>query len=551
MTLCGFVVALGLAVLIHLRYSWMGFNATDEGFILAYSRRLLEGEIPHLDFISIRPVLSSWLHAPVLYWGGDYTFLISRAVVWLQVTLIILFSILSFQQIKQTSFSFFEITALSLFGFIFTAYNLAPMAWHTLDGIFFTVIGFYFTRRQVSFVRFMGYMLMGCAYLCKQNFTLLPFICLFLFSDWRYIRFWAASLLPGFLYLGYLAFHSAIPDAWLQLNTHTGLFQYGVFNWLLNAKPMILGFLWCGGVSALIFFLNRFALAKIWQCVLTVLLLGILFFPWIFGLYYLPDKPGYVNRLSFFIVGNLFALLVVFWHQGEKSLFRLGIFWLVLAWSASISIGLNLPALVTGVLFVLLAMSLFKNLRQDLAQSPFVVCGFLLFIGVSIALFDRMRHVMVYNEPSAAALLYPLDDVFPGGKGIYTSEHNYRFIQALDEMVDKNFPHYTISILPDFSAYWVKFSQKNPLPIDWLQRTEVATPALELRIKNAIIDFMAKTDSRLIVQKVATNTVAYGNVDEILNNDFFPLLNFIHEEMTLLDENDYFRVYGGPTPHRH
>ena len=40
-----------------------GFNPSDDGVILAQSYRLLQGQIPHLDFISIRPVGSAVLHS--------------------------------------------------------------------------------------------------------------------------------------------------------------------------------------------------------------------------------------------------------------------------------------------------------------------------------------------------------------------------------------------------------------------------------------------------------------------------------------------------------
>ena len=60
----------------HIAFSWIGFNPTDDGFTLAYSRRLLDGQIPHKDFIIIRPILSPLLHTPIVYLFLDlYRFL--------------------------------------------------------------------------------------------------------------------------------------------------------------------------------------------------------------------------------------------------------------------------------------------------------------------------------------------------------------------------------------------------------------------------------------------------------------------------------------------
>lgn len=59
---------------IDLLFSWIGFTPTEGGFTLVYSRRLLDGEVSHRDFIIIRPFPSPLMHAPVVYFGGRYTF---------------------------------------------------------------------------------------------------------------------------------------------------------------------------------------------------------------------------------------------------------------------------------------------------------------------------------------------------------------------------------------------------------------------------------------------------------------------------------------------
>src|SRR5918912_610006 len=78
----GFLFVAGVSLVAHLLFSSLGFNPTDDGFILAYSRRLLDGQVPHRDFISIRPVGSSYLHLIEVVIGGDYTLWISRLFVW-------------------------------------------------------------------------------------------------------------------------------------------------------------------------------------------------------------------------------------------------------------------------------------------------------------------------------------------------------------------------------------------------------------------------------------------------------------------------------------
>src|SRR3954453_16153466 len=68
----------------HLLFSWRGFAPVDDGFTLAYSRRILEGQVPHRDFIIIRPFISPLIHRPFVLFGGDYTYWASRFFVLFQ-----------------------------------------------------------------------------------------------------------------------------------------------------------------------------------------------------------------------------------------------------------------------------------------------------------------------------------------------------------------------------------------------------------------------------------------------------------------------------------
>lgn len=80
----GVVFVIVLAVAAHLVFSWRGFNPTDEGIVLAGARRILAGQIPHRDFIFIRPALSMVLHLPEVALGGQYVIWLSRLSFWLQ-----------------------------------------------------------------------------------------------------------------------------------------------------------------------------------------------------------------------------------------------------------------------------------------------------------------------------------------------------------------------------------------------------------------------------------------------------------------------------------
>ena len=80
----GLIVVVALAAVSHLAFSWMGFNPTDEGFYLAAARRVTDGQVPHHDFLSIRPMGVALLFAPLVRFGGQSVFWIARLAVWLE-----------------------------------------------------------------------------------------------------------------------------------------------------------------------------------------------------------------------------------------------------------------------------------------------------------------------------------------------------------------------------------------------------------------------------------------------------------------------------------
>src|SRR6266850_1768570 len=80
----GLLFVFFVSLIAHFCFSWMGLIPTDDGFVMAYSRRLLEGEVPHRDFVSIRPLGSPLLHLPCVLLGGEHTYYVSRFIVWME-----------------------------------------------------------------------------------------------------------------------------------------------------------------------------------------------------------------------------------------------------------------------------------------------------------------------------------------------------------------------------------------------------------------------------------------------------------------------------------
>ena len=143
---------------------------------LAASKRILNGEIPHLDFISVRPAGSAYFHIFEILIYGDYLYYFSRYFVWIQ------FSLISFVWVEITN-KIFLIKQDYLVKFIFyvtslmiCAHTFPIMSHATIDGIFFTSIGIYFITIKKSKSVYLGYFILGFAPLFKQSFIFLPFV---------------------------------------------------------------------------------------------------------------------------------------------------------------------------------------------------------------------------------------------------------------------------------------------------------------------------------------------------------------------------------------
>src|SRR5690349_11471336 len=118
---------LALAPLVtHLAFSWIGFNPTDDGFVLAYGRRLLDGQVPHRDFITIRPVGSALLHLPELWLGGDRVLAASRLTWWCELAFVAWIWVALLGRTLAVELGVVERSALRVLVFLLAAHVAPP-----------------------------------------------------------------------------------------------------------------------------------------------------------------------------------------------------------------------------------------------------------------------------------------------------------------------------------------------------------------------------------------------------------------------------------------
>jgi hypothetical protein len=528
----------------HFLFSSLGFNPTDDGFILAYSRRIIEGQIPHRDFIIIRPFLSAVLHIPFVLWGGDYTYLFSRLFVWFQLASVawIWVSLIE-KRINRQSFGNLEKVSIALISFAASAHTFPLMAWHTIDGLFLISVGLalYVTEKPTN--KLIGYFLMSLAYLCKQSFILIAPLTLIVVEDWRKKRYWLAILAPGILYVIFLLLTNALPDAILQLTSQKNILSTGLLSYF--NPVMLLGVL-VGYLSTRLIIEStqtQFPLSKTWKEWLGLLTLSVI--PLI-GISMAFVSGRYIFTLSF----GLFGLVVgvVGCHLLEKAekpvgLVKVALLALIMAWSASLSIGYNSPILASGQLVTVLLAYVYPVIQQKLEKRRngryIYAVSLLALSAIVLVSFGMARVYHIYRDQAAPNLTKRLDAILPGGKGIRTNENTYNVLVDLREAIKVSQDlGDTYTIIPDFAGWWVKSPQANPLSIDWPQGTELNRGELVHRVINELE--LKRNTNIVIVQKVEVSFLASGFTPI---SDGYAIVEYVRHHFTQIYETSFFELY--------
>ncbi|HBB87659.1 MAG TPA: hypothetical protein DC047_08605 [Blastocatellia bacterium] len=520
-----------IPLLAHWLFSWMGFTPTDEGFTLAYSRRLLDGQVPHRDFIIIRPFLSPLIHVPFVFFGGAYTFWLSRLFVWFQLACISWCWVLIINRTMKFPFSPGQAFLAAIISFAATAHSKHLTAWHTIDGLFFIAIGLVLCIKGRQIHKLLGYFLLGLAPLCKQSFIFVVPLSLLILNDWRQVKYWIAAVLPGLAYVGYLISAHAFFDALFQLTSRTEFLSAGLLQYL--SKRVALSF--TVGYLSLWLILGRFFRSesiKKWIAILMlygVPLLGTAGSLW-FGV-----LAGTSLGLFGILAGAAAYLLTT--NSGPQTWKRISLLVLAVAWSASISGGYKTPALMSGPILLVLTAHVFSLQKQQRAlHYSFIIASLLIALSFGVA---RTRYI--YRDLPATQLTKSLDEVLPGARHIKTNPNTFDFMRDLNEAVKLvEAEHKRFAILPDVAAYWVKAGQQNPLPAVWPHADELSTTLLMDRFVGAME--ASRADTIFIVQKVEAKELARGFVP-LPSNEYYYVVGYARSHFVKVHETNYFELY--------
>ncbi len=508
-------------------YAPYGINDTDGGFITAYGWRILQGELPYVDFIYVRPPLSIYWRSLELWLLPDHLEIIAERVgFYLKIGL---YSWLAAAILLRSSGRWL----VAGLGFILSVHNYPAAAWHTIDGIFFSVLAFWclFNWRRGLIVASICVFL---AMACKQSFyPLLPLFLLIvgLYRGWRALLIALVTWLGCFgLAWGVAQYAGVWPDLVQQITASTssgqalerGLYDYfrlDVRLWGLIL--LVLPFWWLRRRRWLNAAMAGFVLA----------LCG----SYCYSIYQNETftAPVGQSRLLFLIAlaYGSFSLFQLLRQQGSK-VFRssalhpyLQFFSLLgISWMAAISWGYNFPILFSAPL----VFGCYWMVKERAAPWLHVPGGLWhgILVIVLVSTF-RFAYEYVYRDGQRADLNMELSIVFPKLKHIYSDPQTFEKYRELKQLRQKYGDRF--KTMPSFPLSNYLTETTSPLAIDWVFNSETngQNEKLYERINARDIHFFIEREA----------------IPTIKNNGKYEVSKYILDNLERIDETRYFYVY--------
>ncbi|MDW8003045.1 MAG: hypothetical protein RMJ39_10380 [Deltaproteobacteria bacterium] len=503
-------------------YAPVGLENNDGGFLLALAYEWHKGYELYDHIVYIRPPVSIFLHSfYFLYPFNLAPVLISRYFCYFEIGVYsVLAAILFGKWFNLSVNSVFFIACLS---FINNAHNFPAMAWHTIDGILFSVIALYLVqinpfsteysvdrhqeKRPVRVVLKVIIDLMAMvssifAALCKQPFFVVPVLVFF----YKIYPFKLRSFLLGVLISGasifivyiFLSRLVSLHEMLFAITSTTelgdllsaGLMDY-FRDWMRYRSVICVGPMGLTLVAITVTHFSEYAKKTISRYLPFLFLGSLLIFSASLLELYLKSK-GWISPQSLFdtlfTISLLISILFFF-----KTLDRgwLGITFLhIISWAASISWGYKTVILFSSPIIGVVVM-LVGQLYQSSYFKSLLGIGLIIFYLFTYALGSAYLYSLEGPVRRSDAKTY-VGEQFNVLRGIYTT---YEQALALNELKQlTTILDGTIVVGPNWPLYNLIFGRDNPIGAPWLLNAEVGPyeGIIRSRIKGVKYFFLFK-----------------------------------------------------------
>lgn len=432
---------------------------------------MLSGQVPHLSFISPRPVGSAILHIVDDLLPGPLL-LESRVLALVEfMAIALLFGVLVFRK-APARWTAIEAAAVAI-AFVVGLHTFPLMPWYTTDGILLALAGWTLLmpgRGRIGPREAIGLLLAGASATTKQSFFLVPVIAVILAalpagpsSQYRLARGMAAAAIvatPGLTLLVSLG----LLGAWPAMRTQ--LLDAGGIDWLSSFEPLpltlpltsvlVLGAVAIGGRARQRLRESAFQSLRIATEIavaLTALTLVVL------GHLALGGRWG--DELLWLLIGYTVAGAFLQRRLNVEAGLVVG-----LAWMSSLSWGYPVADLAAGGVLLLLWRPVIAVVSRPRPQMPMLRLAALLLSVLTVAGGLLQRQEYVYRDRPAAAMTANLDGISPAFGGINTNSVTKAYLADIVDCVQR-YPAQQVAVLPDNPVIYRALGLHNPLPIDW------------------------------------------------------------------------------------
>ena len=426
----------------------MGMHIADDGIVLAAAKRIVvDGEIPHRDFISLRPVGTFFFWAPTLLFGGEYVNTLSRLITMLQFALIAFFWISLFEKlydIKLRPYPWLCLYIITYF-FSFNTFWLFPL--YTTDGVFFSSLGCWLIFKEKEYFHYLGFFMIGVACLAKQNFAAMIPATLIASNSLKNPKAYLSALIAPLSYIIWLRATGGLEDFQIQMSQYTfsnTFIKAGVLPYL-KSKYFFMGI-----ALALLSLVSKPSIRKYTFNTARI----------VFGIHIVQTLllRGYLSRVPIFLAGFALVLMASFFLKNKKNISTYLFLSCGLAWVSSFSLVFQYPH-AAGYLIPAIFFYLFKDVliqtKKKYKALPAVIC---LIIATG---FSFHRYKYTFENNTAFHTPHVIDTEYPGAKGMVVGDLMFKVFSNLTNHYERYSKRgKEVAIIPDFTNFWVVKEKK-------------------------------------------------------------------------------------------
>ena len=459
------------------------FHPTDDGFVLAYSWRVLQGEVPYRDFVFERTPLTPYLHAIWLALPDGWQISAGRLAYYLEMAASALLPMVwaASRGLRANAVTM----AIAGSTFLVALHNFPPMPWMTVDAVLFASAGtttllIWRDGRRPRWLA-SAVVLFFLAMLAKQSFAPLLAVAAAYGTvdgarrhDRRTV---AAAILPAaalaFAFLAWLVTADAFAPFLYQLSQPTQMRPTATNPWTgdivaIAVMPYVL--VLSPGVIALLVVV-ALAVARRDESVRAARYLPALVLALTVLAALLMPVDAYAGGFVLFYGVTACALGEAFRRaRGRSTSIPLTAYGLILlvGWCASLSFAYQTPILAMGMAGAAIAPVLptaLGRIENGLAMVT-------MFVVVLLAVFVNVEHP--YRDLPRDQETADLGDVFPRLGQLYTNTANFERHRELRDLTERFVigAHRDFVVFTAFPLAHYLTGTRNPLSVDWIEPQE-------------------------------------------------------------------------------